>query len=246
MARATRWTEEKIKSLKLPAGKVEQRVLVEPGLYLYVRQRAGGDVAKQWQFRAQVDGVRRWLSLGAFPAVGLAKANSELLMHRTAHESAKKGEADHPALVARFARKAAKAQPTVAEVFSEWLSDKRMGSARKGGEPVRERTIKVLVENFDLDIRDRIGDAKIAKLTREGVQACIDAPRKRGAPGAAAHVFRTLKGLTTFAIKRGYISGADPMRGVENPKPYRPAPVNAANDAELLSLLRTVDDSKLW
>lgn len=246
MARATRWTEEKIKAVKLPAGKVEQRVLVEPGLYLFLRQRSSGEVAKQWQFRAQVDGVRRWLSLGAFPAVGLAKANAELLTHRAAHESAKKGEADHPALVARFARKAAKAQPTVAEVFAEWLADKRMGSARKGGEPVRERTIKVLVENFDLDIRGRIGDGKIAKLTREGVQACIDAPRKRSAPGAAAHVFRTLRGLTTFAIKRGYISGADPLRGVENPKPYRPAPVNAANDSELLSLLRTVDDSKLW
>lgn len=246
MTRATRWTEEKIKALKLPTGKAEQRVLVEPGLYLYLRHRAGGDVAKQWQFRAQVDGVRRWLSLGAFPAIGLAKANAELLTHRTAHESAKKGEADHPALVARFARKAAKAQPTVAEVFDEWVADKRMGSARKGGEPVRERTIKVLAENFDHDICDRIGDGKIAKLTREGVQACIDAPRKRGAPGAAAHVFRTLRGLTTFAIKRGYITGADPMRGVENPKPYRPAPVNAANDTELLSLLRTIDDSKLW
>ena len=245
MARATRWTDEKIKALRLPAGKAEQRVLIEPGLYLYLRHRASGDVAKQWQFRAQVDGVRRWLSLGAYPAVGLAKANVELLTHRAAHESAKKGEADHPALVARFARKAAQAQPTVAEVFAEWLADKRMGSARKGGEPVRERTIKVLTENFDFDIRDRIGGGKIARLTREGVQACIDAPRKRSAPGAAAHVFRTLRGLTTFAIKRGYISGADPMRGVENPKPYRPAPVNAANDSELLSLLRTVDDSRL-
>ena len=246
MARATRWTEEKIKALKLPAGKAEQRVLVEPGLYLYLRQRTGGDVAKQWQFRAQVDGIRRWLSLGAFPAIGLAKANAELLMHRTAHESAKKGEADHPVIAARFARKAAKAQPTVAEVFAEWLADKRMGSARKGGVPVRERTINVLIENFDLDIRDRIGDAKIAKLAREGVQACIDAPRKRGAPGAAAHVFRTLRGLTTFAIKRGHIDGADPMRGIENPRPYRPAPVNAASDAELLALLRFVDESKLW
>lgn len=246
MTRATRWTEEKIKALKLPAGTAEKRVLVEAGLYLYVRQRATGDLAKQWQYRAQVDGVRRWLSLGAFPAVGVGKAHAEMLEHRTAHEAAKKGEADHPVLAARFARKAARAQPSVAEMFAEWLDDKRMGSARKGGAPVRERTIKVLVENFDLDIRDRIGDGKIAKLSREGVQACIDAPRKRGAPGAAAHVFRTLRGLTTFAIKRGYIDGADPMRGIDNPRPYRPAPVVAASDAELLAVLRSIDESKLW
>ncbi len=246
MARATRWTEEKVKALRLPSGKTEQRVMVDRGLYLYLRQRSAGDLAKQWQFRAQVDGVRRWLSLGAFPAVGLAKANAEMLTHRAAQEMAKKGEADHPAIAARFARKAALSLPTVAEVFVEWVADKRMGSARKGGEPVRDRTIKVLSENFDLDIRDRVGDAKIAMLTREGVQACIDAPRKRGAPGAAAHVFRTLRGLTTFAIKRGYIDGADPMRGIDNPRPYRPAPVNAASDAELLAVLRSIHESKLW
>lgn len=244
--RATRWTEEKVKALKLPAGKAEQRVLVAPGLYLYLRQRAAGDLAKQWQFRAQVDGVRRWLSLGAFPSVGLAKANAEMLAHRSAHEAAKKGEADHPVLAARFARQALRAQPSVSQAFAEWLDDKRMGSPRKGGEPVRERTVAVLIENFNLDIRDRVGDGKIAKLTREAVQSCIDAPRKRGAPGAAAHVFRTLKGLVTFAIRRGYIDGADPMRGVDNPKPYRPAPVNAASDPELLALLRSVDDSRMW
>lgn len=246
MTRATRWTEEKIKSLRPSPGVTEQRVLVAPGLYLYLRERAGGDLAKQWQFRAQVAGVRRWLSLGAFPSVGLAKANAELLTHRAAQEAAKKGEADHPAIAARFARKAAHAQPTVTQVFNEWLADKRLGSPRKAGLPVRERTLAVLTESFDGDIRERIGDAKIGKLTREALQACVDAPRKRAAPGAAAHVFRTLRGLINFAIKRGYVEGADPMRGLENPKPYRPSPVVAATDLELIALLRAVDDSQLW
>ena len=246
MTRATRWTEEKVKTLKLPAGKAEQRVLVAPGLYLYLRARNDGALAKQWQFRAQVDGVRRWLSLGAFPSVGLAQANAELARHRVTLEAAKKGEADHPVIAARFARQAARALPTVAEVFDEWVADKRIGSARKGGKPVRERTIQILTENFDLDIRARVGDAKVARLTREGVRACIDAPRKRGAPGAAAHVFRTLRGLVNFAINRGYVDGADPMRGIENPKPYRPAPANAATDDELLTLLQHIDGSQLW
>ncbi len=246
MTKATRWTEEKIKALRLPEGKTEQRMLIAPGLYLYVRKRSGGDPAKQWQFRAQVGGVRRWLSLGTFPVIGLAAANAELLTQRRAQEAAKKGEADHPAVAARFARKAAQAKPTVTEVFDEWLADKRLGSARKGGLPVRDRTVAILRENFNADIRQRIGDAKVAKLTRDALQACIDAPRKRGAPGAAAHVFRTLRGMLTFAIKRSYVEGADPMRGIENPKPYRPAPVIAASDVELIALLRAVDDSQLW
>jgi integrase len=244
--RATKWTDEKVKALKLPAHKTEQRILVAPGLYIHVRRKADGTIGKHWQYRAQVGGVRRWLSLGAYPAVTLAKANEELLSHQKTHEAAKKGEADHPVIAARFARRAAVAIPTVAEVFNEWIADKKLGSARKAGMPVRQRTIDVLTENFNSDIRDRIGDAKVGKLTREAIQACIDGPRKRSAPGAAAHVYRTLRGLVTFAIKRGYIEGGDPLRGIENPKPYRPAPVNAATDKELVALLRAVDDSHLW
>lgn len=244
-ARAVKVTDAKLAALKLPAGKVEARMLVAPGLYMHTRQRAGGDLAKHWQYRAQVAGVRRWLSLGAYPAVTLAAASAELVKHQTAHEAAKKGDADHPVIAARFARKTAVEMPTVAGVFDDWIADKRLGSKRKGGMPVRQRTIDILTENFKADIRDRIGDAKIGKLTPDAVQACINAPRKRGAPGAAAHVYRTLRGLVTFAIKRQLIVGADPMRGIENPKPYRPAPVNAASDTELLALLAAVDDSDM-
>jgi len=244
-ARATKVTDAKLAATKLAAGKTESRMLVAPGLYLHLRRRAGGELAKHWQYRAQVAGVRRWLSLGAYPAVTLAAASVELTKHQTAHGAAKKGEADHPVIAARFARKTAVDMPTVAGVFADWIADKRLGSKRKGGRPVRQRTIDILTENFDADIRDRIGDAKIGKLTPEAIQACIDAPRKRGAPGAAAHVYRTLRGLVTFAIKRQFIDGADPMRGIENPKPYRPAPVNAASDSELLALLVAVDDSDM-
>lgn len=246
MAKATRWTDEKLKAHKLPAGINDQRKLVEPGLYLHSRRKADGSIAKHWQYRAQVDGVRRWLSLGSFPEVSLAKASDERRAHDRVHEAAKKGEADHPVIAARQMRKTAKALPTVTELFDEWVADKRLGSARKGGAPVRERTITVLAENFNGDIRDRIGDAKVAKLTREALQGCIDAPRRRGAPGSAAHVYRTLRGLMTFAIKRGCIEGADPMRGIENPRPYRPAPVNAANDAELVAMFKAIDESRLW
>jgi integrase len=244
--RATKWTDAKVAAEKLSDDKTEVRKLVEPGLYLHIRRKADQSLSKYWQYRAQVEGVRRWLTLGAYPQVGLAKVKEELFGHQTAHEAAKKGEADHPVIAARFARKANKAQPSVAAVFEEWIADKRLGSARKAGAPVRARTIQLLSENFDADVRDRIGDAKVGKLTREAIQACIDAPRKRGAPGAAAQVYRTLRGLVHFAIRREYIVGADPMRGIENPKPYRPSPVNAATDAQLVALMRAVDQSQLW
>ncbi|MFM8767936.1 MAG: Arm DNA-binding domain-containing protein, partial [Rubrivivax sp.] len=171
--RATRVTDAKLAAMKLPAGKNEARVLVAPGLYLHLRQRSGGDLSKHWQYRAQVEGARRWLSLGEYPAVSLDKATDELRKHQTAHEAAKKGEADHPVIATRFARKGAVEQPTVAEAFDLWIADKRLGSKRKGGKPVRDRTVQVLTENFDHDVRGRIGDAKIGRLTKTALQTCI-------------------------------------------------------------------------
>lgn len=242
--RATKWTDSKVAALRMPAGKADVRTLVAPGLYLHLRAKADATVSKHWQFRAQVGGVRRWLSLGSYPEVGLADAGQKMITHLKAHTAAKQGEGDHPVIAARFARKAAKAAPTVAEAFAEWIADKRLGSPKKGGAPVRERTITVLSENFNLDIRGRIGDAKISKLTREAIQACINGPRKRGAPGSAAHVYRTLRGLVRFAIKSGFIVGADPMVGIDNPKPYRPAEVVvSATDAEIVALFKVLDES---
>ncbi len=246
MTRAKRWTDSSLRAEKLPDGVRERRVLIERGLYLHLRLRADGGTATHWQYRAQVNGSRRWLSLGAFPAVGYAKAREELLRHEVAHEAAKKGEADHPAIAARQSRKTAKAMPTVVEAFDEWIADKRLGSPKKRGEPVRERTIEILKQNFDADIRGRIGDSKIAMITPQALRGCIDVARARKAPGAAAMVYRTLRGLTRFALKRGYIPGADPMQGIENPKPYRAAEPNAANDAEILALLTALDESRVW
>jgi len=245
-ARATRWTDEKVKAQKLPDGLKERRVLVEPGLYLFMRLRADGKTSKQWQYRAQVAGKRRWLSLGSYPEIGLAKAEDDRRAHQRVHEAAKKGAADHPAIVAKQARKVARALPSVDAVFEEMIADKKMGSSRKGGKPVRQRTIDVLRENYEADIKPKIGDAKIAKTTRAGWQECIDAPRRRGAPGAAAHVYRTARAIVNFALKRDYIPGADPLRGVENPRPYRPGPVVAATDAEIVRLLGDLERSRLW
>ena len=240
-----RWTDEKVRALKLPTEAREKRVLVEPGLYLFARTRTDGSLSKHWQYRAQVEGRRCWLSLGAFPAVGLASARAELLKHQAIHEAAKKGEADHPVLEARKARSEAKARLTVAEVFELWIQDKRLGSSRKGGEPVRQRTIDILTENFEADVAPTIGEFKVHRLTQQQIQSCIDRPRKRGAPGAAAQVYRTLRGLVNFSLKRQFLDGSDPMLGIDNPRPYRPAPVNAANDDELAIFLKVIRDSDI-
>jgi hypothetical protein len=132
----------------------------------------------------------------------LAKAGEDLLTHEKTHEAAKKGEADHPVMVARFARRAQSRNPRSQTSSRIKVTDQQLGSACKAGAPVRKRTVNVLNENFDADIRSRIGDARIAMLIPDAMRACIDAPREREAPGATARVYWILRGLLAFAIRR--------------------------------------------
>jgi hypothetical protein len=49
--------------------------------------------------------------------------------------------------------------------------------------------------------------------------------------------------MVTFSIGRQYIKDADPMLGIVNPRPYRPALPNAAGDAEIVKFLKVIDAS---
>ena len=112
-------------------------MLVDAGLYPHLRAKANGETSRHWLYRAQVAGSRRWLFGGASPEVGLPRRRPKLFKHSTTHEAAKKGEADHPVLVARFERKVRKEQATVADVFMNG-SPTSAWSKRKGGALVRE------------------------------------------------------------------------------------------------------------
>jgi integrase len=250
------WTLEpprvKVKEVRvLCAEHPEHRFVIDDGLYMFVRLRKS-DVRYQWQTRIQVNGQRRWLSLGEFKAdgsgVGYADANAEKAKVEAWRNKAKTGEADHPIVEVQRARDVKRAAPTVANVFDEMIEAKRLSSPRKGGKPVRERTIQLLREPFNMDIASAIGNRKIEKITKNEIKACIDAPLKRGSPGAANQVYRILKMLVRFSIAKDYLT-ANVMAGIDNPRPYNPqsAKVNAAKeDGELISLLRGVADSEMW
>jgi integrase len=244
VARAVRWTDEKVKALKLPSGKAEQRTLVAPGLYMYVRGRAGGGLSKQWQYRVQLDGKRRWLSLGGYPEVGLAQAERERMRHETVRQAARKGEAEHPAIAARKERTTLKANPLVKDAFVDWLARKALSSPRLGGKPVKPRTLALHRESFE-DVLPEIGEYQVGRLTGADLQRCIDRPLNRGSPGAARLVYKALRDFISYCMKKQYIhdTAPDPMRNIDNPSPYRPQRPNAANDDEIIFLLRAVDSS---
>ena len=174
--------------------------------------------------------------LGEYTAdQGLAWAKVRLAAMQEQEDRARKSEADHPAITERFVRDGKKSDPTVAELMDGWAADMRL---RK----LRESTIALQRTNFDGDIRNRIGDAKVANLDAETLRACINAPKKRDALGPAAQVYKTLRGLMSFALTEGYTK-ADPMAAVKNPKPYNPkqGSANAAEDRDIVALYKTLD-----
>lgn len=243
-----KWTDAKIKAEKLPRGTSDKRIAIEQGLYLRLRAGAGG-LSKSFEYRAMVNGARKYLTLGAYSdRFGLAAAGAKLAELRGIAGQARIGEADHPVIEERFRREGRKSDPTFAELFDAFAAERRLGSPRKRGQPVRERTIEIHRANFDSDIRCRIGDAKVGKVKHDALKACIDAARRRGSPGQAAQVYRTLRALVRFAIQQGHLS-ADPMAGIENPKPYRaprtPEEVIAASDKDLRALFRVIAESQI-
>jgi len=245
LVRAVRWTDEKLKALKLPEGKAEKRTLVAPSLYIFVRALARGGVSKQWQYRVQVDGKRRWLTLGAYPEMGLAQAERDRVKHETVHGAARRGEAEHPAIVARKERTTLKANPLVRDAMEAWLESKALGSSEKrGGKPVKPRTIELHRESFE-DVLPIIGEFQVGRLTSHDLRQCVERPQRRGSPGAARMVYKSLRDFITFCMERELIpeSAPDPMRKVKNPNPYRAKRPNAAGDDEITYLLGVVDSS---
>lgn len=234
MAKATHWTDTKLEALKPLPGKTERRVCIDSSLYLRLRDRPQrGGLSRTWEYRAQVNGKRKYLSIGEYAGKqGLAWARTKLATLHGQEDEARKGEADHPAITERHKRVGSKSDPTVATLFDLWLADMRLQGRRPN-------TISLQVRNFDGDIRSRIGDAKVAQLDADALRACINAPKKRGSLGQAAQVYKTLRGLISFAITEGYLK-ADPMAAVKNPKPYNPkqGSANAAEDRDIVTLYK--------
>jgi len=241
MAKAAHWTDTKLEALRPFSGKSERRASIDNSLYLRLRDRPQrGGLSRTWEYRAQIDGKRKYLSLGEYSrAQGLAWARAKLATLHGKEDQARKGEADHPAITERHKRGVSKSDPTVAELFDRWIADLRLLKRRAS-------TISLQGQNFDGDIRNRIGDAKVSKLDADALRACVNAPKKRGRLGQAAQVYKTLRGLLSYAIAEGYIK-ADPMAAVKNPKPYNPQQggANAAEDSDIVALYKTLDGDSL-
>ena len=97
---------------------------VAPSLYLYVEKKATGE-KKQWKLRKQVDGKRRWIYIGSYPAMSPTEAKQkaiELLTAKVAPQEILRKAKDEKVA---SAKKETEKRKTFAVVTEEYLDAKK-------------------------------------------------------------------------------------------------------------------------
>jgi integrase len=165
------------------------------GLY-YVLQPSG---AASWALRYRSNGKPVKLTLGSYPALGLADAR----------RAAQKALGDvaggsDPAAEKRAARDAQKAaqhadEMLFANVAESYLQRHVRANLKSVWAHEVERHVRV-------ELVPVLGAKRIDEVTRANVADLLDDIKARGAPVAANRVHGTLRGIYLWAIERGIVS----------------------------------------
>ncbi|MBO6538002.1 MAG: tyrosine-type recombinase/integrase [Rhizobiaceae bacterium] len=131
------------------------------------------------------------------------------------------------------AKREARAKPTVAELCDVYLEAAEAGLvATRFGRPKKASTVIIDRGMIDRHIKPLIGSIRVDKLGRADVQRMIDdiasgrtaldkrtKPRGRarvtGGKGIATRTAELLGGIWTWASKRGYVEGQNPVSGTD-------------------------------
>jgi integrase len=196
-------TELGIKSrlAKLPATRLEVPDGKGRGLYLVI-QPSG---AASWALRYRADGAARKLTLGRYPALGLAAARKH-----AAEALGQIAGGKDPARAKTAARTASKAETDkverVVELFVERYAKPKTRDWRE--------TERMLIK----EVAGRWRGKRLSEITRAQVNAMLDEIVDRGAPIRANRVFAQLRKMCKWAIGRGMIERS-PCEGVTPPSP---------------------------
>jgi integrase len=210
------------------AGRLEVRDLACPGLTL--RVTSGG--AASWSARGLLpDGRHGRVTLGSYPAVGLAEARKRALAMRAAIQ----GGAD-PLAARRAARAEAEARrraPTVADRWREWMAVAGRSAMRGRGWSAAhaERAQWML----DRAVAPALGDRPLAETTRADWTALVAEAHRRG-PAAAGNFLRIAAAFLAHAEAAGWIAAPLLPRKASKLAPPVAARERALSDAELAAI----------
>jgi integrase len=173
----------------------------ERGLYLVVQPTGG----MSWAFRYRIHGRSQKMTVGPYPAVGLAKARAE-----AARAKVSLADDDDPAAAKRAARAAKSAtrsrDDSVEKVFADFISLYAKPNTRdwKGS----QRLLKHFAEAWKGRPLPTIGKADVHRVL-DGIVA-------RGAPVGANRAFAQLRKMFRWAVSRGLLD-RNPCDGIDPP-----------------------------
>ena len=219
-------TDAFLRTLRPPAtGRLELRDARTPNLLLRVTARS-----MVWAVRARTrDGKRTNVTLGRYPAVGLAEARRRALatlaaIHRGADPIAEKR-------AARAEREARRTAPTVADRLEQWQQAR---AARWSDRHARE-----VARIAASEIVPVLGDRPLAETNRADWIALIERKRRAGAPVAASLLLRVASAFLTYAETAGWIERSPlPRRAAAMLAPLPAARERTLTDAEIVAIWR--------
>jgi integrase len=173
----------------------------ERGLYLVVQPTG----AMSWAFRYRIHGRPQKMTVGPYPAVGLAKARAE-----AARAKVSLADDDDPAAAKRAARAAKSAarsrDDSVEKVFADFISLYAKPKTRdwRGA----ERLLKQFAEAWK--------GRPLAAIGRADIHRVLDGIVARGAPVGANRAFAQLRKMFRWAVSRGLLDRS-PCDGIDPP-----------------------------
>jgi integrase len=165
---------------------------------LVLRASAGGQ--KTWYSVYGPPSKRQWLKLGTYPEIPLGTDKGA--RQRAKNTRADVGDGKDPVAD----KKALEASQTVADMVEAYI--KRHASTKRSGDEIARRLRK--------NVKDEIGDVKLANLHRRDLTKCIDAIKDRGAGTEANRVFEDMRGMIRWARGRGDLD-QNLMEGMRKP-----------------------------
>jgi integrase len=161
--------------------------------------RVSGTGVKSWCYHLTRNGKRERITLGSYPAIGLADARRLAVEARAALEG---GEDPRDLVTARQ-----RGAMTVSDLFDIYLTEHVQTNRRSPGEVERRLRKNILPV---------IGAVPLANIHRRDITRTVQPVLKRGAPLEATLVFADLRTMLRWGVRTGYLDH-DPTIGMQKP-----------------------------
>jgi integrase len=174
------------------------------GLYLQVRPGVG-DHSRSWIYRYTVDGKQRWMGLGVFPDVTLARAREKALAARRLRAEGLDPLAQKRAVRASLSRE--QAQSAARLMTFQQCVDGYFMAHRTAWTPRHARHWMRTMATYVLPI---IGTLAVSTIDTAAVMLVLE--QLAHIPNAQARVRRRLEAAIDWAKARGFFAGENPAR----------------------------------